>query len=269
VATGLISSPIVIYNLWNSTFDPFFKLWTDQNIIMSPPVTDYLLAYLLMLPFLLSGLFYLLKNRNPEGLLLAGWVILFPIMAYFPVHLQRRLPEGIWVAIVIISILGLEAAPRLTRIFRFVVPASLISTAIFFLGALITVWTPAKPLYVSADLVDVLKYMSQNIKPNQTVLASYKTSNILPAWVADFVLIGHGPESIRLREIEPRVNQFFSGSDAADQKKLFDEFSVDYIIWGPDEKELGSWDPALDPKMQTVYQNASTSLFKIINPKTK
>ena len=47
--TGAISLPWVVYNFAAFQIDPYLRGWSQQNIILSPPVWDYLLAYAVML----------------------------------------------------------------------------------------------------------------------------------------------------------------------------------------------------------------------------
>ena len=51
----LLSSPLVIYTMLSFTFDPFLREWSNQNLIMSPPPGDYLLAFAVILPFVITG----------------------------------------------------------------------------------------------------------------------------------------------------------------------------------------------------------------------
>ena len=47
--------------------------------------------------------------------MLAGWLAAFPLLAYFPYPLQRRLPEGIWVAMAVWLVVMAGLVRRLVR----------------------------------------------------------------------------------------------------------------------------------------------------------
>ena len=55
VLAGLITLPVIGYQLAASGLDPFFRAWTDQNRIFSPHPAHYLLAYGFYLPWALRG----------------------------------------------------------------------------------------------------------------------------------------------------------------------------------------------------------------------
>ena len=104
-----ISSPIAIYSFFAFSLDPFLMKWTGQNLILSPPIRDYFLAFGPMLFPAVLGLRVLLRRKPVEAWLVIGWVAIFPFLAYAPYNLQRRLPEGVWVALVVIALNSLAA----------------------------------------------------------------------------------------------------------------------------------------------------------------
>ena len=89
-----ISLPVPLYTFFAFSMDSFLKQWTDQNLILSPPIWDYLLAFGLILPFAILGIRKLLNQKPLETWLIIVWVGIFPFLAYAPYNLQRRLPEG-------------------------------------------------------------------------------------------------------------------------------------------------------------------------------
>ena len=90
-----MSSPWVIYNFIQMKFDSYFAGWSQQNIVLSPPIWEYLISFSFLIPFVILGGKYIWKDKSDKAWLLMVWVLLFPIMAYFPIGVQRRLPEGI------------------------------------------------------------------------------------------------------------------------------------------------------------------------------
>ena len=56
-----------------------------------------------MVPYAAAGVRKLWQKDPLAGLLPAAWVALLPVLAYLPVNLQRRLPDGVWVAWVILA----------------------------------------------------------------------------------------------------------------------------------------------------------------------
>ena len=266
VGLGLVSSPIVIYTAIKFLTDSFLIQWARQNIILSPPVIDYLLAYCLMIPFVVFGLKRLIKDRPVSVYLLIGWLILFPFLAYFPYNLQRRLPEGIWVAIAVLAVacLSAEVSPSLKKL-RLVLYLSFLSPLILLMGTTMGLMKLSTPIYRPAAEIQAFNALSEKINPGQVVLAAYDTSNALPAWVPARTLIGHGPESIHLAEIQPEVEGFYQSS-TSDQARLdlIQKFQIDYVFYGPEERALGDWSPDSFDRLSPVYQDGDWKIYRVL-----
>ena len=262
---GAISSPVVIYNVIGFLFDPYLKNWALQNIITSPPPLDYLLAYGLLFPFALAGIGRALQQNRWSGYLLTAWLIILPALAYAPTNLQRRLPEGIWVVIVILAVIFLSYRSKNgQRWIRVIFCISFFPALLLIAGGLITVWQPGIPLYRPVGEVDMFNYLAGHTTSGQVVLASFDTSNALPAWAPLKTIIGHGPESIHLKELMPLVEQFYSSSSSDQARELLlEKFGIAYVLWGPAEQALGSWNPAEAGYLKKVYQESGFSIFEV------
>jgi len=264
----LISAPIVIYTFIAFVLDPFLRSWTDQNLILSPPFGDYILAYLNMLPFTVAGIVFVLKKSDWNAILLAVWVVIFPVLAYAPFNLQRRLPEGVWVAIVILAISVFENfLAKYKKSIYFWAGLAFISTIFFFVGATFTVASPNSPLFVPKGEVDAFMSLNQFVSKNDVVIATFRLSNELPAWVPVRTVIGHGPESINAVNLTPRVEDFFklTGKDE-DRLALINEFDIKYILLGPDQLTSQNWNPGQSTFAEMIYQNSSYQIYRINRP---
>ena len=96
------------------------------------------------------------------------------------------------------------------------------------------------------------------------VLAAYNTSNALPAWAAVRTVIGHGPESVHLKEVQQNVDDFFNPAVSNDERmKIINQFSIRYLIWGPNEREMGAWNPAGWSSLSRIYQNTTVQIYAV------
>ncbi len=101
--------PIILYYGITQFTDPFYKGWTSQNIINSPNPLHYLIAYAVPIFVILAyknTLRLLLKNQ--EIIFLTIWIPVFLLLAYIPYNLQRRFPDGTFVALIVLMICVLE-----------------------------------------------------------------------------------------------------------------------------------------------------------------
>jgi hypothetical protein len=272
VIAGIIPTILVLYNAIATLSDPFLQQWTAQNIIRSPHPLHYLVAYGLLLPLVVLGGKRLLHADPWAGWLPVVWVLALPVLAYMPVNLQRRLPEGEWVAWVLLAMLAVEGwyAPRLKAGKRSgwaFVPFSLLFLSTLFLlaGGLLQARLASLPLFRPADEVQLFQKLGAEAQPGTVVLSSYETGNALPAWAPLRVVIGHGPESANLAEIKPQVEEFFSAAGSDVQRAvLIQRFDVHYVFWGPNERTLGDWNPGQAAFLRLVAQAGEYSLFEVV-----
>ena len=264
LSLAVFSLPWVIYNTIGFLNDPILTQWQLQNIIKSPPMLDYLLAFGVCLIPAGTFIWRNIKKLTPAQLFLIAWLIVFPLLAYFPNNLQRRLPDGIWIGLAILVGLWMEQVHIKRAWLIGFVSFSCISSLLFFSASLAAVLKPANPIFL--PFVEVTAYLNleQIINPGEVVLASYGTGNPLPAWAPANVLIGHGPESAFLKELQPRVNSIFQKT-TTDAKRiaLINEFNIHYIFWGPQERLLGDWNPSQAAYLKPVYQSDGYSIFRV------
>ncbi len=265
---GLLSAPLVIYTLLAFQLDPFLRQWQERNRILSPAFFHYLLAYGMLLPLAILGVRPILREARWYGWLVVGWTAAFPLLAYAPFGVQRRLPEAVWVAIVTLFLKWVESggssgsenrvrrwAPRWAAL-------SFLSPIVLLAGGLIVVQSPGAPLFVPAPEVKAFEYLAGHAAGDRLVLASFHTSNPLAAWAEVRTVIGHGPESINSSDLEKQVACFYS-TTCTDQGRVatLRELGVRYVFWGPEERKLGSWDPRGAPYLQSVYQDGEYSIL--------
>ncbi len=273
VMAGVIPGIFVLYNAAVTWWDPYVRAWTAQNLILSPRVGHYVLAYGLLVPYAWAGGRRLLRTDPWAGWLLAGWVLLLPVLAYAPLGLQRRLPDGMWVAWVALALAGLPGklasndGPSARRRYRLAqAPLWLLfpGTLILFLGSLLAARSLQPPLFLPADEVKTFEYLQINSVPGSVALTSFVTGNAFPAWAPVRVLIGHGPESANLAGLTPQADAFYQAGTPDGQRLAFiSRFNIHYIFWGPAEKALGTWDPAQAGFLQLATQNGDYALFEV------
>ncbi|MCK4489045.1 MAG: hypothetical protein KAU23_02235, partial [Anaerolineales bacterium] len=213
-----------------------------------------LIAYGLYIPFLILGVKNLLRNEPYKGYLIAGWLAALPVLVYAPVSTQRRLAEGVWAAVAIAVISYFEKRNRLSMIERGYLYFAFPSTILIFLGAIAAAGNTATPLFRPEPEIQAYNYLAENAPSGAVVLASYESGNNLPAWAPQRVVLGHGPETTNRDLVEQEIRRFFSlDSTDIDRKIIINKHGVNYILWGPLEKELGDWNPAEEDYLIEIY----------------
>lgn len=264
---GLISAPLVLYTFLAFRLDPFLRQWEGQNMLSSPPPLHYLLAFAVILPLALPGARALLKEQPWQGWLVVGWALIIPLLAYTPLTVQRRLVEGVWVALVVLALKWVENSNAILQRWSIRwLSLTYISSIVLVLGGIISVWRLGEPLYRPTAEVNAFQFLGEQGDRNLVVLASYEPSNALPAWAAVRTVIGHGPESPHGASYKEQITRFFGpGTADAERADLLRETGVTYVFWGPDERALGKWDPNGAAYLRPVYQQSSYSIFQVLS----
>ena len=256
------SFPFFIYNFYMFNLDPYLKTWENQNIIKSPPVIDYFWAYGLGL-FCIIYILTIKKKFIQNKLFLLTWLFLIPILIYLPINLQRRLAEGAWIVFSIFIALTIEDFRNSKVKNGFVLLFSL-STIVIVLGAFSTIQNINSPIYQDSNLVNVFEELNLVGEKNDVVVANYEVSNVLPAYAPMRVVIGHGPESKNLIELNKKVNRLLHGElSESDYYSLINEFNVKFIVYsfkGINNQGMESVDLKDN---ELVYENEEYLLVKI------
>jgi uncharacterized membrane protein len=138
------------------------------------------------------------------------------------------------------------------------------STIFLLFGGFTTAVRPNEPAFRRAAEVATFEFLAQHATSGEVVLASYATSNALPAWAPLNVLIGHGPESANLRELMPRVERFYQPATADEERRnLLQEFNIRYVFRGPAEFRLGKWDMSQNDRLKLIYEENGYSIYKV------
>lgn len=286
LAAGALSGFYLLYTFWLTRTDAYIQAWSVQNLIHSPNPNHYLLAYGLVAPLALVGAVRLMRQAPSVGWLALGWVLIFPLLAYAPLDIQRRLTEGVWIAWVALALaafdssllspevekeLSLAQAPTLPsrpaapKLALALPTLTLVSPLILYAGALNAVLHPSPPLFRPIEEVRVFEYLQSSVVPGDVVLASYDTSNPLPAWAPVQVLVGHGPESASLAQMLPQVQAFFTESTPIEERmEIMRLYRVRYIVWGPNECALGDYDLHFLSYRKILLETNNYTLFEIV-----
>lgn len=261
----LLSLPLVLYTFLSFQLDSFLKGWQQQNLILSPPPLDYLLAYGVMLPFAVLGARRAIGEKDMRAVALVSWLVIFPLLAYFPYPLQRRLPEGIWTAWIGLALYGLSRLPvKKAQRWALAFLPGFLPALLLLLGGGMAAWTPRLPVFRPAAETAAWQYIAADKRPDCVALTAFESGNALPAWAHCRVVIGHGPESVHLSTLRPQVQRFYQTDTAdADRRALLRQYHVRYVVWGPTEQALGDWNPASLPDLQPVFQSNGFVLFEV------
>ncbi len=233
-----VTVPFMAYSLLSLALDPVLRQWNAQNVLPSPPFWQYLLSYAVLLLPALAGAWLALR-ADPRWLLPVGWALIFPIMVYLPVGVQRRLAEGFWVVPVVLALFFIER--KVTGLARraalSAAMALMLPGAALFLGwAFIQSVADPAPAFVPVAEVRAFDWLDANVAPGVLILADFNAGNALPAYADLVSYLGHGPETLNGAQKLAVVQSLFDGARSIQERLIaLEQSGARYVLAGPEE----------------------------------
>lgn len=263
----LVSSPLVIYTAYMFLTDLYLKGWSAQNILPSPHWAHYLIAYGLVLPFSVAGIYQRWRSQQRDYLLLAVWLAAFPLLVYAPVTTQRRLAEGIWVALIAGMLGYFSRQETFPQIAKWITALILPSSFFLLVGVSARALKPAEPAFLPMKQVNAYLSLADQAAPGALVLSDFTTGNSLPAWAPVRVVLGHGPESVNLDYWQEEADTWLGENNVLDPcLNWFEQIGMDFLFWGPDERNRWDYDPAGKFCLREMYNSGDYQIYLYNDP---
>lgn len=281
-AAGAGPVVVLIYNAWIFSRDPIYAAWSAGNRLPSPPVVDYLLAYGLPILLAIPGVLEVRRSgvSNRWALLLA-WPLVAAGLVYAPINIQRRLLEGVSVALGILATFGLwrivgekpeseglHLGWRLRQMAMGVL-LMLLMAADFLLvgGGALQASDPHWPIFHPADERAALDWLLTHAPEDAVVLAENETSIYLPAYASVRTVVGHGPETIDGDAKREVVHRFFwGGMTDADRADWLAETGSAYVWVGHEEVNPDCAARCFDPLalgLEPVFARGAVTVYAV------
>ena len=286
----VIPLPLYIYYAYANQMNDVFRSWADQAVTSSPPWPHYLVAFgtmlaLALLPILSRKASVDYKRRMS---LLWIWIIAAALLVYLPINAQRRFVQGLQVPLSILAAVGLVQIllPRLasTRLYQRILTLPrytdeglrrLVLISIILLIALSNIYLLADvsttaalrqpfPFFRQESELEAVSWLQENSERTTVVLAAYETGNYIAARAGNRVFIGHWAETVDWESKFDLVTRFYDDSTTDSWRiELINTYGITYIMHGPAEGALGSFDPSKAPYLKPVIENADTILYEV------
>lgn len=123
---------------------------------------------------------------------------------------------------------------------------------------------PSQVMYPLADFYTGLKWLEKNTNRTDVVLSEITAGNYIPAYSGNFVYFGHFGETPHHQQRWQNVKLFFSGNltDKDAYQFLINE-NVNYIFYGPQEKEYNQDDIGRYNFLKPVFQTPIVIIYKV------
>jgi len=286
IIVGVLSVWPALYSVLLTSLDPLWKEVLKQFAnagVYTPPL--YRLPVLLGLPFLLA--LYTAIRQNPlqlqgvsdNDLFVRGWFWISFVLVYLPVDYQIHMLNGWQVPIAILATRGIFGylAPALAQRRRLTQASAqrwaiVVAAVVIGFSSLTNLYLFAwrfydlsrydYPYYLHRDEVAALRWLEENARPEDVVLSSLELGQYVPAETGAHAFLAHWAQTVDYYGKEAAVMRFFN-EDATprERKKIIEDFSVDYIIWGPAERALGAHPLFENPAFQPVFVRGDATIF--------
>ena len=280
----LIAAPVVAYSLIVFTVNPVMRVWSQQNLILSPHPLHYVMGYALVGLLAIPGIVYVLRRSDEMRSRLVAWAVVVPPLLYLPFNLQRRLIEGWQIPLALLAAIGsarfVLPAWRRTRLVRWLIRfprysarglsrwaialilLAMIPTNVLLLASgTLAVLARAQPIFRDGGEVRALDWLSTRATYDDVILSSYRVGNYLPARVGARVFIGLGTETANFQVKLALMKRFFDPATPDDWRaQLLREQHITYVFATPDE-QFATGDARL---LLPVYQSEEYTVYRVV-----
>ena len=123
-------------------------------------------------------------------------------------------------------------------------------------------------MYLTTNEVAAMHWLLINA-PDEVVLASLRTGNLLPGHAGVRVYLGHPMETIDAGTKSAQVTRFFQGNMKNDEwQALREQYQIRYLFLGPTELAMGGvafreWQQAHASELALVFQQDEVAIYRM------
>jgi hypothetical protein len=289
---GLLSIWPPFYALYLTKLDPNWQEVLDQfdnaGVFTANPFHMFILVGLpLLVAVLTFDGFTPLKERSRRELFIKTWFLTSFVLAYLPVGYQVHLTNLWQVPVGILATIGLcwRIAPYLTEIFRggvsrlgaleqaqrlvvigFVILFSL--TNVYLLGwRFLDLGRHQHPYSYTKDEMLALHWLEEHTTANDVVLSSKLVGQYVPVFTNAKAFLAHFAQTRDFYGKRAMVEEFFAAdTDAGRRQQILQEYSVDYVFYGPVERSLGDYKPDKSDLLTLAFSTPKAQVYAVILP---
>ncbi|MBK9050744.1 MAG: hypothetical protein IPL78_07460 [Chloroflexi bacterium] len=290
IILGLISWWPALYSFILTSLDPVWEEVLAQFAnagVYSPPPFHLLIFFGPLLWLAIVGLVRLRPHRltalDNKTLFLVAWFVANFFLLYIPTDFQVHMLNGWQVPMGVLATLALYewVAPGVSAAasrFRLSLTPKTVQKAVPILFLLVVIPTNLYlwlwrfdelrrhdyPYYLYQDELDAFAWLEENAASDDVVLSSVTTGQYIPALTGTHAFLAHWAQTLDFFGKTEMVNSFFD-PDITDptRQAILSEFSVDYVLYGPAEQALGTFDPAAASYLTPVFTSSTTQVFQV------
>lgn len=229
-----------------------------------------------------------LPESGNRWLFLWIWVLAVALLVYAPLNSQRRFVQGVHVALSLLATAGLldvvlpwlrqtrpfcrlAARPRysatgMTRLLLVLFLGFMTLSNLYVLGSVSvsSVVQQPDPIFRPAAEVEAAAWLQERAGIEDVVMAGYQSGNYLASRAGVRVVVGHWAETVAYTEKEVAVHAFYDEATTdASRRALLARNNVDFVWWGPRERDLGAFRPEEAAYLRPIYDQNGIMILEI------
>jgi len=289
---GALSCSPAIYSVMLTSLDPVWKGVLAQYDNAGVFTPNLLLLPILMGPAFLLALFTALKDNpvrlsgvDDRALFLKTWFWVNFLLIYLPTNYQIKMLNGWQIPIALLATRGLfdDVVPGVEKFVRArrwnwegdsLRRAAAVALVAVVLPTNLYLWAwrfvdlrrHDYPYYLHADEIAALKWLDGNTHSDDVVLSSLTIGQYVPALTGTRAFLAHWAQTLDFYGKSRMVDEFFApGTSDHRRQEILQQYSVDYIFYGPAEQALGGYDPGPSPLFESVFTSPSVRVYRVKN----
>lgn len=291
---GLISFSPALYSVLLTRLDPLWKEVLAQFDNAGVFTPNPLQLLVLLGPAFILALFAFLRENplrlqgvNDNQLFLKAWFFFNFLLIYIPTDYQIHMLNGWQIPIAILATQGLfyYVVPFMASRFKSPIPQgynasnpqSLQRTLALTLLVLILptnlylfAWRffdlsrHDYPFYLYQDEIAAMAWLEDHAQPDDVALSSLTTGQYLPTLSGLHAFLAHWAQTVDYYGKEAMVNEFFAKEiDNQRRQEIIQQYSVDYIFYGPAERALGNYPLETVPFLRPVFNSSQVQIYAV------
>lgn len=290
LAVGLVALPPPLYFTWLTSRDPLWRevlaQFSNAGVFTPPPQH---LMILMGAPLLLAlaaaatalippgrrrRLAAALATASDADLLLWSWFGVGFLLLYIPTDFQIHMLTAWQVPVGLIAVRWLQrraapalatARPLLARALPALLLAAVLPTSIYLVSwRILDLGRHEAPYWLGAGEEEALRWLGERATRDDVVLSGLTLGQFVPVYSDARTMLGHWAQTANFYDKQEQVAAFFApGLGDAERRALLTRYGVTYILYGPEERALGAFDPARSPLLEPAQQTDSVVVYRV------
>ena len=266
------------FPLWRDVLSQFVNAgaWTPSPfrllIVMGIPFWLALFTFDGLVP---------LRDRSLRELFLKTWFIVNFFVAYLPVSYQIHYLNGWQAPVALLATVGLyrRVIPWLAehwgRLRGFSLrwaqwAPALLLLAVIPINVYLLAWRfvdlarHQPPYYLHRDEVAALRWLEENTSPDDVVLSGLDVGQYIPSVAGNRAFLAHWAMTADVYNKQEMVQALFQTSTPdRERRDILHQFDVRYILYGSEEKQLGTLALEELPYLKTVFSAPQATVYRV------